>query len=44
AKDLYDVVELIKKNHSRITDNFIKTINPVIAEEIRRISARVIKS
>ncbi len=44
AKDLYDIVELIKKNHSRITDNFMKTMNPVIAGEIRRIRARVIKS
>jgi len=44
AKDLYDIVELIKKNHSRITNNFIKTMNPFIADEIRRISARVIKS
>jgi len=44
AKDLYDVVELIKKNHNRITDNFMKTMNTVIAEEIRRISARVITS
>ncbi|MBA7583463.1 hypothetical protein ES708_25407 [subsurface metagenome] len=44
AKDLYDIVELIKKNHSRITDKFMKTMNPVIAGEIRRISARVIKS
>ncbi len=41
AKDLYDVVELIKKNHNRITDNFMGKMNPVIAEEIRRISARV---
>jgi len=44
AKDLYDIVELIKKNRSRITDKFMKTMNPVIAGEIRRISSRVIKS
>ena len=44
AKDLADVVELIRNNREAITVDFISSINPKISKEFRRICKKVLKT
>ena len=44
AKDLGDVVELLKHNRDALTASFYSSLHPVVSKELRRISRRVLKS